>query len=259
MKTLGSKKTPISNGWRSQRRPGIGCEPFPDSDGPEISPQFIRTPSKDSQTARSSEQGFSLIELLVTTLVMTIVMGSLLALSNQSQTRSEFEQDLVALNQSGREVADQIYRDIRLAGFPQQKLFAASLNWTAANSNKVASGFTTINSNGLTFQGDIDNDGVVEAVEYNLSGTTLRRSEVEKNNDGTVPSADYQIFAEDVTGLTFTYYRLNSGVWTTSGVTAANTTRVDASLTLQTPRQDPQSKQYRSTTFQASVVARNLE
>lgn len=211
------------------------------------------------QKGRRSEQGFSLIELLVTTLVMTIVMGSLLALSNQSQARAEFEQDVVALNQSGREVADQVYRDMRLAGYPQRKLFAATLNWTAANTNKVASGFVTTNSNGLTFQGDVDNDGVVEVVEYNLSGTTLRRSEVEKNSDGTVPAADYQIFAENVTGLTFTYYRMNSGAWTTSGVTAANTARVDASLTLQTPRPDPQSKQYRSLSFQTRVVARNLE
>jgi len=211
------------------------------------------------QKGRRSEQGFSLIELLVTTLVMTIVMGSLLALSSQNQARADFEQDLVALNQSGREVADQIYRDIRLAGYPQQKLFAATLNWTAANTNKVASGFVTTTSNGLTFQGDIDGDGTVEVVEYNLSGTTLRRSEVEKNSDGTVPTADYQIFAENVTGLTFTYYRLNSGAWTTSGVTAANTARVDVSLTLQTPRPDPQKGQYRSVTFQTNVVARNLE
>ena len=195
----------------------------------------------------------------MTTLVMTTVMGSLLALSSQNQARADFEQDLVALNQSGREVADQIYRDLRLAGYPQQKLFAATLTWTAANTNKVASGFVTTSSNGLTFQGDIDSDDVVEVVEYNLSGTTLRRSEVEKNSDGTVPTADYQIFAENVTGLTFTYYRLNSGAWTTSGVTAANTARVDVSLTLQTPRPDPQKKQYRSLTFQTSVVARNLE
>ena len=211
------------------------------------------------QEGRRGEQGFSLIELLVTTLVMTTVMGSLLALSSQNQARADFEQDLVALNQSGREVADQIYRDLRLAGYPQQKLFAATLNWTAANTNKVASGFVTTTSSGLTFQGDIDNDGTVEVVEYSLSGTTLRRSEVEKNNDGTVPTADYQIFAENMTGLTFTYYRLNSGAWTTSGVTAANTARVDVSLTLQTPRPDPQKKQYRSLTFQTNVVARNLE
>jgi len=44
----------------------------------------------------------------------------------------------------------------------------------------------------------------LKVVEYNLSGTTLRRSEVEKNSDGTVPASDYQIFAENVTGLTFT-------------------------------------------------------
>ena len=209
------------------------------------------SPEPISEAGHRSERGFSLIELLVTTLVMTTVMASLLALSSQNQARSDFEQDLVALNQSGREVADQIYRDLRLAGYPQQRIFAATLNWTAANSNKVASGFITTTSHGLTFQGDIDDDGVVEVVEYNLSGTTLRRSEVEKNSDGTVPTADYQIFAENVTGLTFTYYRLNSGAWTTSGVTAANTARADVSLTLQTQRPDPQSRQYRSLTFQA--------
>jgi type II secretory pathway component PulJ len=206
-----------------------------------------------------NEAGFSLIELLVSTLVMTIVLGSLLALSNQNQERADFEQDLLAVNQSGREAVDQMYRDIRLAGYPQQRVFAGSLNWTAANTNKVASGFVTTSSNGLTFQGDIDNDGVVEVVEYNLSGTTLRRSEVEKNAGGSVPAADYQIFAENVTGLAFTYYRLNSGAWTTSGVTAANTARVEVSLTLQTPRPDPQSRQFRSRNFRTEIVARNLE
>ena len=83
------------------------------------------SPGPISEAGRPSERGFSLIELLVTTLVMTTVMASLLALSSQNQARSDFEQDLVALNQSGREVADQIYRDLRLAGYPQQRIFAA--------------------------------------------------------------------------------------------------------------------------------------
>jgi Tfp pilus assembly protein PilW len=217
-------------------------------------------------TSRTSEQdfsrpskGFSLVELLIATFMLTALLGSVLAIFNQQQSRYDFEQDLVATQQSAREVADQVYRDVRMAGYPQQRLYAASLNWTASNSNKIASGFTTISSSNLVFQGDVDNDGLVEVVEYSLSGTTLRRSEVEKNSDGSVPSADPQILAENVTGLVFTYYRWNGSAWTASGVTAANTSRADVSVTLQTASRDPQSKQYRTLNLQTSVIPRNLE
>lgn len=208
--------------------------------------------------AAFSERGFSLIELLITTLVMTIVLGSVLYLSNQTQARQNFESERLSIQQNANEALDQMYRDIRMVGYPQSQLYAASLGWTYGNSNKVASGFTTINSSNVVFQGDIDNDGVVEVVEYRLNGTNLERSEVEKNSDGTVPSASYQVLGPNVTALSFTYYRLNSGSWTTTGVTAANTSRVDISLTMQTGIKDPQSRQYRTVTFQTSTIARNL-
>jgi Tfp pilus assembly protein PilW len=215
--------------------------------------------SRTSERDFSRANGFSLVELLVATFMLTALLGSVLAIFNQEQSRSDFEQDLLATQQSAREVADQVYRDVRMAGFPQERLYAASLNWTASNSNKIASGFTTIGSSNLVFQGDVDNDGIVEVVEYSLSGTTLRRSEVEKNSGGAIPSADPQILAENVTGLAFSHYRWNGSAWTTSGVTAANTSRVDVSVTLQTASRDPQSKQYRTLNVQTSVIARNLE
>jgi Tfp pilus assembly protein PilW len=207
----------------------------------------------------SRAKGFSLVELLVATFMLTALLGSVLAIFNQEQSRHDFEQDLLAMQQSARELADQVYRDVRMAGFPQERLYASSLNWTASNSNKIASGFTTISSSNLVFQGDVDNDGIVEVVEYSLSGTNLRRSEVEKNSGGSVPSADPQILAENVTSLALSYYRWNGSAWTTSGVTAANTSRVDVSVILQTASRDPQSKQYRTLNFQTSVIARNLE
>jgi prepilin-type N-terminal cleavage/methylation domain-containing protein len=218
----------------------------------------ISFPPRGSPVA-SSERGFSLIELLITTLVMTIVLGSVLYLSNQSLARQDFESERLSVQQNANEALDQMYRDIRMVGYPQSRLFANSLGWSYSNSNKVASGFTTINSSNVVFQGDIDNDGVVEVVEYRLNGTSLERSEVEKNSDGTVPSAIYQLLAPNVTALSFTYYRLNSGNWTTTGVTAANSSRVDISLTMQTGIKDPQSRQYRTVTFQTSTIARNLE
>ena len=232
--------------------------------GPGFAPASISglgaiTSGTSKQDFSGASKGFSLVELLVATFMLTALLGSVLAIFNQEQSRFDFEQDLVAAQQSTREVTDQVYRDGRMAGFPQQRLYAASLNWTASNSNKIASGFTTISSNNLIFQGDVDDDGLVEVVEYSLSGTTLRRSEVEKNSGGSVPSADPQILAENVTGLVFTYYRWTGSAWTASGVTAANASRVDVSVTLQTASRDPQSKQYRTLNFQTSVIARNLE
>jgi hypothetical protein len=59
-----------------------------------------------------------------------------------------------------------MYTVIQLSDAPQSSFYAASLNWADANSNEVTSGFTTMSSNDLVFQGDIDNDGVVEVAEY---------------------------------------------------------------------------------------------
>lgn len=204
-------------------------------------------------------RGFTLIELLITTLVLSVILGSVLALSNQGQGRKEFQEDLLEVQQSLREASDQIYRDTRMAGYPQPKVYDLSLGWTASNSNRVAIGFRTINSSDLVFEGDIDNDGIVEVVEYNLNGTTLQRSEVEKNADGTIPPPDFQILAENVTNLVFTYYTWAGGAWSTSGVTLSNVKRVDISLTLRTAVMDPGKKQYTNMTIQTSVGARNLE
>ena len=204
-------------------------------------------------------RGFTLVELLITTLVLSAILGSVLALSNQGQGSKEFQEDLLAVQQSLREASDQMYRDMRMAGYPQATVFDSSLGWTAWNSNRVAMGFRTINSNDLVFEGDIDNDGIVEVVEYKLNGTTLQRSEVEKNADGSVPSPDFQILAENVTSLNFSYYSWSGGAWSTAGVTTSTAKRVDISLTLRSSVMDPGLRQYANLTMQTSVIPRNLE
>ena len=196
---------------------------------------------------------------MITTLVMTVILGSALMLSNQSQGSKQYQEDLLTIQQSLREASDQMYRDMRMAGYPQARVYALSTGWTASNSNRIAYGFRSINSTSLVFEGDIDNDGFVEVVEYNLGGNMLRRSEVKKNSDGSIPAADYQLLAENVNGLTFSYYTWSGGSWTTVGVNATNVKRIDVSLTLRTAVLDPYRKQYGDLNIQTSVVPRNLE
>jgi len=58
--------------------------------------------------------------------------------------------------------------NIRLAGYPQQKLLATTFELDKPpTTNTVASGFATTTSNGLIFKETSNNDGVVEVVEYN--------------------------------------------------------------------------------------------
>ncbi|HVN77625.1 MAG TPA: prepilin-type N-terminal cleavage/methylation domain-containing protein [Terriglobia bacterium] len=213
----------------------------------------------DNSLVWPDSRGFTLIELLITTLVLSVILGSVLALSNQGQGRKEFQEDLLAVQQGLREATDQMYRDMRMGGYPQPSIFDIATGWTAANSNRIALGFRSINSTDLQFEGDIDNDGIVEVVEYSLNGTTLQRSEVEKNADGSVPSPNFQILAENVTNLNFTYYTWTGGAWSTAGVTLSNVKRVDISLTLRTSVMDPARLQYANLTMQISVIPRNLE
>jgi prepilin-type N-terminal cleavage/methylation domain-containing protein len=207
----------------------------------------------------TNSSGFTLIELLITTLVLSVILGSVLALSNQGQGRKEFQEDLLTVQQNLREACDQMYRDMRMAGYPLQKVYDISTGWTASTSNRIAMGFRSINSDGLVFEGDIDNDGIVEVVEYSLNGSTLLRSEVGKNADGSLPSPDYQILAENVSRLNFTYYTWDSANWSTTGVTIANVKRVDVLLTLRTSVLDPGTRQYGNMTMQTGVIPRNLE
>ena len=79
---------------------------------------------------RLSQYGFSLAELLISMFIVTMIVGTVLSLSNMGQARQAFEQDLVSVQQNTREAVDQMYRELRLAGFPQQSFYAASLGWT---------------------------------------------------------------------------------------------------------------------------------
>ena len=63
-------------------------------------------------------------------------------------------------------------REIKLAGFPKASYYDSAQNWTSANSNKVAAGFITISATNMVFEADVEEDGIVERVDYNLASGT---------------------------------------------------------------------------------------
>ena len=143
------------------------------------------------------QAGFSLLELLMVVLLLTIVVGALFSQIERAQVRYRVEDQKLDLTQQEREFIDQFTRDLHQAGFPS---VATLGNQYSLSSMYTAAGVWSISDTELHMEGDVDGDGTVESVVYSYfdgSGWAgpgpnpcpcLRRSSVEKA-DNTAPSA----------------------------------------------------------------------
>ena len=206
------------------------------------------------QTRRAiSTDGFSLLELLIALAVFSFIVGGIFSNLTQSQTRYQFEQEVAEVQQTARNAADIMEREIKLAGFPIASYYDSSLNWTSANSERVAAGFITLGATNLVFEADLLEDGIVDRVEYRLNGTTLERSARDKTAGGGAPAAVYQTLATNVTALTFSYLN-SSGSATT---VPADVRSVGILFNINTTSVDPQNRNRRTITVQTRAAVRN--
>jgi prepilin-type N-terminal cleavage/methylation domain-containing protein len=164
------------------------------------------------------EQGFSLLELMIVAVVLLIVLAGAVQYIALAVQRSKVEQTKVDLSEEGREFVDSFARDIHQAGYPGCRMFNTAANCTAHfNDATMAVGLAYVSNNLIVFEGDVDGDGAVDSVRYQLvdsagnappTGTcpcTIQRSQVPKVA-GTAPLAqatNYSIQVDDV---------VNSGV-----------------------------------------------
>jgi len=201
----------------------------------------------------TSTHVFSLLELLIVLAVFSFVIGGIFNNLTQSQKRYQFEQEVAEVQQTARNAVDIMEREIKLAGFPIPSYYDSALNWTSANSERVAAGFITLGATNLVFEADLLEDGIVDRVEYRLNGTTLERSARDKTAGGGAPAAVYQMLATNVTALTFSY--LNSSG---SATTVPSEVRsVGILFNINTTSVDPQNRNRRTITVQTRAAVRN--
>ena len=136
-------------------------------------------------TQRKRQAGFSLIELMIVLLVMTVMMGAVFSQIRLVQARSASEQTKLDMFQESREFMDQLERDLHEAGYPNPRNFNATQAASGVNSASIAIGLVKIDVNELWFEGDVDGDGQVDSVQYQYDGTStgcpcLKRSQVTK-------------------------------------------------------------------------------
>jgi prepilin-type N-terminal cleavage/methylation domain-containing protein len=147
---------------------------------------------KKKNIIRLRQRGFSLLEMLVVVAIIGIVSAGILAQMDMAQQRASSEQVKLDNFQEARDFVDQFFRDVNQIGYPNSRLIdTTSASWAPAlasplfNDDRLAMGLVSIDANALRFEGDVQGDGVVQSIMYQLNGSgncalCLQRSQVDK-------------------------------------------------------------------------------
>jgi prepilin-type N-terminal cleavage/methylation domain-containing protein len=147
-----------------------------------------------------NQRGFTLLEMLVAVLILSVVTGAVLSQMNNAVQRSSAEQVKLDNFQEARDFVDQFFRDINQIGYPNSRILdTASPSWNPvlltqnaylwANpylfDNRLAIGLVKIDANEIRFEADANGDGNVQSIVYTLNGSgtcalCLQRSQVDK-------------------------------------------------------------------------------
>ena len=143
--------------------------------------------------ALARAQGYSLIELMVATVLFTIISGTVFSLLLSAQLQYQGESSVSAAFQQANVAIDQIVRDVHSAGYPPKSSFMAAVSdahpenyavpfaWNPNYSSSpctVNGNCTTPGDYDLILEADVGNR--VQWIRYSLQGTTLMRAVVRK-------------------------------------------------------------------------------
>jgi type II secretory pathway pseudopilin PulG len=228
---------------------------------------------------KRSAAGFSLVELLVGTILFTIVTGIAFSLLMSAQLRYQGESTVTEAFQQANVALDQIVRDVHSAGYPPANSFAAAValnnpnlvalpfSWSPGYTNTPPTPCTVGGSCGavpgdydLIVETDLGNG--VQWIRYSLVGTTLMRGMAPKgpfadpvgSTSSSPPLAPYlDNVMNGSNSLPIFSYAYDAG----ATHTPSNIREVNISLMVRSLQPDPQTKQYRTITLTGQAVRFN--
>jgi prepilin-type N-terminal cleavage/methylation domain-containing protein len=233
--------------------------------------------------------GFSLIELLVVSVIFTIITGAVFSLLLNSQIRYQSESSLTEAFQHANVAMDQITRDVHSAGYPPASSFAPAV--CGANPEKIATPFAwspnysatwpcntprtplmqcVVNS-GCSVPGPYDlileadlGDGTVQWIRYSLSGTTLLRGAASKALGSDPASATNGVLIPYLDGVLnetqskpIFSYKADPSIPATASFGPADIREVYISLIVQASKPDPQTGQFRTISLTGQAIRLN--
>jgi type II secretory pathway pseudopilin PulG len=218
--------------------------------------------------------GFSLVELLVGTVLFTIITGAVFSLLVSAQLRYRGESNVTQAFQQANVAIDQIVRDVHSAGYPPKNSFAVAVSnaqpkyyalpfaWSPSYPGTpcaVGPGGTCAvpGDYDLIVEADTTGNGV-QWIRYSLQNGTLMRGVTLKDptkdpmsytNDALAPYLDNVINQVPVFSYTFdTPTTLNQ---------PSNIREVNITLIVQSAQPDPQTQQFRTITLTGQGIRFN--
>ena len=225
-----------------------------------------------------SARGFSLVELLVGTVLFTIITGAVFSLLMSAQLRYRGESNVTEAFQQANIALDQITRDVHSAGYPAASSFAASVVATHPESVALpfswSPGYTNVpcvvggscgvpGKYDLIVETDLGDGNGVRWIRYSLQGTTLMRGMTQKypgadpvswTQSSLVPYLENVMNgSESLPIFLYTFdHRTPPPPPQPSFIRGVNIT-----LIVQSAQPDPQTGQYRTVTLTGQAVRFN--
>lgn len=141
-------------------------------------------------------RGFSLLEMMVVIVIVSIVIGAVLTQVEQTQRRAATEQGTLDQFQDAQNFVDQIATDIHQMGYPNIHSFDIT-TWATpyVNNNQIAAGLVSLSPTQIIFEGDMDGSGNVSIVSYAVNGDgkcakCLERAEIQYKPTGITAASN---------------------------------------------------------------------
>jgi type II secretory pathway pseudopilin PulG len=143
-------------------------------------------------SSRTTQTGFSLIELMLSVSLFIIISGAAFSLLNMAQKNFQTEGQVLTSFQEGRLALDMIVRDINDSGYPRANQFSVAaplvtsyavtpVAWSPNSANPCGIGACTSPGNFDLILEELNNTtNTVQWIHYQLVGTTLWRGAVDK-------------------------------------------------------------------------------
>lgn len=227
--------------------------------------------------ASIKQRGFTLLEMMVSLLILGIVTGAVFSQMSAAQQRMTTEQVKVDDFQQARDFVDQFFRDINQIGDPNIRMFdQTKIAFVAPlmNDSRLAVGLVKIDNNAIGFEGSVNGIGIVQSIQYMINGSgtcalCLQRSQVDKaNGNPWGQGTNWGTEVNDVqSNPIFRYYDVNGNligglpvdISTPAGAqTIANVKTIQISLRIQNPAVvDEKTRQPIESVFEGLVSLNN--
>jgi prepilin-type N-terminal cleavage/methylation domain-containing protein len=122
-----------------------------------------RSPNRAKQrvAANGRSRGYTLLELLISLVILATVTGAVFEHINAMQKKANSTAMKLDMNQQAREFLDQTVRDLHMAGYPGASMYSNPL----LHPSQVAAGLVRVSPTEILLEGDVNNDGNVYSVD----------------------------------------------------------------------------------------------